>query len=273
MRNLGDKRRIVVKVGTSSLTHPNGRLNLGHMESLVRQLADLHAEGRDVILVTSGAVGAGLGRLGLAERPTDVTGKQALAAVGQGLLMQRYEGLFAEVGVAVGQILLTGQDVADEERKASAAATIEQLLRWRVVPIVNENDTVTSQEIRVGDNDTLSALVAVLARADLLLLLSDVDGFYPADPRRHPELRPLEHVSLADDLESAAGGPGSTQGTGGMMTKVQAARICGAAGIPVVLASGTQKGIIGSIIAGEPVGTLFASSGTGAPAVKEGDRV
>lgn len=255
---LGGSKRIVVKVGTSTLTHPNGHLHLGRMESLVRQLVDLQGEGREMLLVTSGAVGAGVGRLGLAERPTDLAGKQALAAVGQGVLMQRYEGLFAEYGCTVGQILLTREDIDDPVRSASAAATMEQLFAWRVIPVVNENDTVTNEEIRVGDNDTLSARVAVLAGADLLILLSDVDGFYPADPRTNPGLRPLETVSLADDLERAAGGAGTSHGTGGMVTKVQAARICGAANIPVVLAPGARAGVLRSVLDGEAVGTLFA---------------
>lgn len=255
--SLRNAQRIVVKVGTSTLTHPNGHLHLGRMEALVRQLSDLHAEGRSLVLVTSGAVGAGMGRLGLERRPTDLAGKQALAAVGQGLLMQRYEGLFGEYGRVVGQVLLTRQDLEDGPRRESSAATMAQLLEWRVIPIVNENDTVTSEEIRVGDNDTLSARVADLIGADLLILLSDVEGFYPDDPRITPGLRPLDQVSVRDDLEQAAGGAGSANGTGGMLTKVQAARICGAAGIPMVLAEGARPGVLREILAGEIVGTLF----------------
>lgn len=251
-------RRVVIKVGTSTLTHPGGHLHLGRMEALVRQIADLHAEGRDVLLVTSGAVGAGMGRLGLRERPQATGAKQALAAVGQGLLMQRYEGLFGEYGCVVGQVLLTRQDLEDPIRRESAREVISNLFGWRVIPVVNENDTVTSEEIRVGDNDTLSARVAALAGADLLILLSDVDGFYPADPRITPGLSPLMTVSVRmDGLEQAAGGAGSAGGTGGMVTKVQAARICGEARIPMVLADGSRAGVIRSILAGEPVGTLF----------------
>lgn len=268
---LSASKRIVVKVGTSTVTHRGGHLHLGRMEALVRQLADLHAEGRDVALVTSGAVGAGMGRLGLTARPADLGAKQALAAVGQGLLMQRYESLFAEAGIIAGQVLLTRQDLEDPRRRASATATMEHLFTWRVIPVVNENDAVTGEEIRVGDNDTLSARVAALTRADLLILLSDVDGFYPADPRTNPGLEPLPMVSLADDLERAAGGAGSSQGTGGMVTKVQAARICGAAGIPVVLASGAQPGAVREILAGAQVGTLFQPVRTARVAgVKEG---
>lgn len=258
MRELLAKcKRVVVKVGTSTLTHPNGHLHLGRMEGLVRQLADLHAEGRDVVLVTSGAVGAGMGKLGLTQRPSDLAGKQALAAVGQGVLMQRYEGLFGEYGCTVGQVLLTRQDLEDEHRRSSAAETMQRLFAWRVIPVVNENDTVANEEIRVGDNDTLSARVAVMAGADLLILLSDVDGFYPADPRTRPGLRPLTQVSLSDEVERAAGGAGTPGGTGGMATKVQAGRICGAAGIPMVIAHGARAGVLREIVAGEAVGTLF----------------
>lgn len=258
---LRQAKRIIIKVGTSTLTHPNGHLHIGRMEALVRQIADLHAEGRQVALVTSGAVGAGMGRLGLTERPKEVHAKQALAAIGQGLLMQRYEGLFAEYGKVVGQVLLTRQDFEDGHRRESAAAVICRMFGWGVIPIVNENDTVTSEEIRVGDNDTLSARVAVLAGADLLILLSDVDGLYPADPRTNPGLSPMLTAHLSDDLESIAGGAGTANGTGGMLTKVAAARICAAAAIPTVLAAGEQPGVLRSIVAGEAVGTLFLQEG------------
>jgi glutamate 5-kinase len=254
---LRNSRRIIIKVGTSTLTHPSGHLHLGRMEALVRQIADLRAEQRDVVLVTSGAVGAGLGRLGLLERPHEVAAKQALAAVGQGVLMQRYESLFAEYGIIVGQVLLTREDLEAEHRRESAAAVIHRMLAWNVVPIVNENDTVTSEEIRVGDNDTLSARVAALIKADLLILLSDVEGLYPADPRKNPGLSPMATAYLSDDLERLAGGAGTANGTGGMITKVSAARICVAAGIPMVLAKGDRPGVLREILAGEPVGTLF----------------
>jgi glutamate 5-kinase len=257
---LNSKRRVVIKVGTSTLTHPNGHLHLGRIAELVRQLSELHAEGRDLVLVTSGAVGAGMGKLGLEQRPPDLAAKQALAAVGQGVLMHQYEGLFAEYGTTVGQVLLIRQDLEDPVRRQNASATMEQLFRWRVIPVVNENDTVANDEIRLGDNDTLSARVAVLCGADLLILLSDVAGFYPADPRFHPDLEPLATVSLTDDLEKAAGGAGSFHGTGGMVTKVQAARICGGAGIPMVLAEGAHPNVLREILAGVTVGTLFAPS-------------
>lgn len=254
---LKESRRIVVKVGTSTVTHLGGHLHLPRIEALAQQLVGMHKEGRDLVLVTSGAVGAGMGKLELAERPPDLAAKQALAAIGQGILMQRYEWTFAAYGCVVAQVLLTREDLEDEGRRANAAATMDQLFGWRAIPIVNENDTVANEEIRVGDNDTLSARVAALTGADLLILLSDVEGFYPADPRTNPDLQPLDQVSLSEDLEAYAGGAGTAGGTGGMVTKVQAARICGQAGIPMVLASGSRPGVLRDILNGESVGTLF----------------
>ncbi|BDG59170.1 glutamate 5-kinase [Caldinitratiruptor microaerophilus] len=251
-------RRVVVKVGTSLVTHPNGRLHQGRLEMLVRQLSDLHAAGLEPVLVTSGAVGAGIGRLGAEGRPASLTEKQAFAAVGQGLLMHSYEKLFAEYGVTVAQILLTREDLEHPERRANARATMQLLLEWRVLPIVNENDTVTSEEIRVGDNDTLSARVAVLVDADLLIILSDVDGLFPADPRSRPDLEVLSVVEeLSEELWSAAGGAGTPGGTGGMRTKLEAAAICQERGIPMVIASGHRQGVLTEILSGEVPGTLF----------------
>ena len=250
-------QRIVVKVGTSTLTHPGGHLALGRMEALVRQLSDLAAEGRQLVLVTSGAVGAGMGRLGLTRRPAETLAKQALAALGQGLLMHRYEALFAEYGRLVGQVLLTRLDFEDPHRREIAAGVIAQMLTWGAIPIINENDSVSSEQIRVGDNDTLSARVAGMIGADLLVLLSDVDGLYPEDPRGKAGLSPLTAVSTGDDLDAMAGGAGTAGGTGGMVTKIQAARICARAGIPMVLANGAAPGVLRSILAGETIGTLF----------------
>ncbi len=184
VRDLGDVKRVVVKVGTSSLTYPNGNINLSAMEKLVRQAADLAHRGLQVILVSSGAIGVGVGRLGLSERPTTIPGKQAAAAVGQGLLMQIYEKLFAEYGKTVAQMLLTKDDLTSIKRRNNCRSTLQTLLGFGVIPIVNENDTVAVDEIKLGDNDTLSALVAAVAEADLLILLSDIDGLFSADPRR-----------------------------------------------------------------------------------------
>lgn len=261
--NLGHRRRIVVKVGTSTLTHANGNLHMGRLEPLVRQLSDLHSEERDLVLVTSGAVGAGMGRMGLKQRPADLASKQALAAIGQGVLMHRYEQVFAEYGARVAQVLLTREDLEHPVRRANATETVERLLQWRVVPIVNENDTVTSEEIKVGDNDTLSARVAALVGADLLIILSDVDGLYPSDPRKTMGLQVLSWVpQVTPELEVAAGGgAGTANGTGGMITKLLAARICAEASIPLVLANGSRPGVVRAILEGESVGTLFGEVG------------
>lgn len=243
--------RMVVKVGTSLLTRGDGRLNLERMAGLVRQMAGLYRAGWEVVLVTSGAVGVGVGRLGLKERPADMAGKQALAAVGQGILMQVYEQLFSADGLNVAQVLLTREDLEDSTRSNNARATLQRLLGWGVVPIINENDTVAYEEIKVGDNDTLSARVAVLTGADLLVILSDVAGLYPADPRLTPGLLPLSAVYGIDDelIERAGGGPGNAGGTGGMRTKLLAARIVGEAGIPMALASGHRPEVLPELAA------------------------
>lgn len=264
-KQAGATRRIVVKVGTSNLTHPNGQMHLGHMEQLVRQLCDLTGGGHEVVLVTSAAIAAGMGRLGMAQRPPGLAEKQALAAVGQGWLMQSYEKLFAEYGVTVAQILLTREDLEDPGRRANAAETMNLLLRWRVVPIVNENDTVANEEIQVGDNDTLSARVAALVEADLLVILSDVDGLYPADPRHNHGLQPLGAVEeLTEEIWLAAGGAGSANGTGGMRTKLAAAEICLAGGIPMVIAGGQRQGVLAEAVAGRrEAGTWFGGRSPG----------
>ncbi len=259
---LAAARRVVVKVGSSMLTHPNGRMHLGLMENLVRQMSDLAAGGRQVVLVTSAAIAAGMGRMGLMERPPGLTEKQALAAVGQGWLMQTYEKLFAECGVTVAQILLTRQDLEDPNRRENAAATMNLLLDWRVLPIVNENDTVANEEIKVGDNDTLSARVAALLQADLLIILSDVPGLYPVDPRLNPGVQILDLVEeLTEELWQGAGGAGSSNGTGGMRTKLAAAAICLEHDIHMVIASGRHPAVLREIAAGAVPGTLFKPKG------------
>lgn len=255
---LKQARRIVVKVGTSLITHPGGRLHLAGMDRLVRQLSDLASSGRDVILVSSGAIGAGLGVMRFTERPATLPEKQALAAIGQGVLMHTYEKLFGEYGLTVAQILLTKDDLEHPERNANARATIDTLLGWKVLPIVNENDTVATDEIRVGDNDNLAAAVAVLADADLLILLSDVAGFYRQDPRENADQQPIPLIhEITPDLLAAAGGPGSAHSIGGMLTKLQAAETCLRYGIQVVLADGRQPGVLAAIVSGRVEGTLF----------------
>lgn len=254
-------KRIVVKVGTSTLTHDTGKLNLNRMELLVRQLTDLHNQGREVVLVTSGAVGVGLGRLGLRERPGTILQRQALAAIGQGLLMQVYEKLFSEYGQTVAQILLTRSDISDRKRYLNARNTILALLKYQVVPIINENDTVATEELKIGQNDALSALVAGLIEADLLILLSDVDGLYTADPKKEPtaELIPLVK-EITPEITSLAGEAGSIFGTGGMITKLEAAKMATAAGTSMVLMNGAEPFRIQQIFTGQPVGTVFLSS-------------
>ena len=248
---------MVVKVGTSTITYPTYRLNLERMERLVREIADLANRGIEVVLVTSGAISAGLSRLGFSQRPATLPAKQAVAAVGQGLLMQVYEKLFAEYGQVVAQVLLTREDLRSRERYLNSRHTLLELLRYNAVPIVNENDTVAVEEIKFGDNDTLSALVAALVGADLLLVLSDVDGVYTADPRQHPDARLVDMVTSVDGLAEAGGGAGSARGTGGMVTKFQAARIACRSGIPMIIAHGSRDGVIHAAVDGKDVGTLF----------------
>ncbi|HHV62755.1 MAG TPA: glutamate 5-kinase [Firmicutes bacterium] len=251
-------KRLVVKVGTSSLAYPNGNLNVRRMERIVRQVSDLRNRGLETILVTSGAIAAGVGRMGLAKRPSDLAETQALAAIGQGILMHMYEKLFSEYGHPVAQVLLTREDVASPVRYHNVHNTFEALLRYGVVPIVNENDTVAVDEIKFGDNDTLSALVAVITGARLLILLSDVEGLYSGDPRKDSGARLIPLVSSIDDsICHCAGGAGSGLAVGGMATKIEAARIATGKGVYVVVASSEQEEILERIIDGAEVGTLF----------------
>ena len=251
-------KRIVVKVGTSSLTDKAGRLDLAKVEKLVREVADVHNEGREVLLVTSGAIGAGVGRLGLKTRPRTIPEKQACAAVGQGLLLQIYEKLFAENGIAVGQVLLTRDDLSDRRRFLNARNTLLTLLKYRVLPVINENDTVAVDEIRFGDNDTLSALVTNLVDAEMLLILSDVDGLYTADPHGSAGARLIPEVTaITPELQALAAGAVSRTGTGGMVTKFQAAQIVGRAGAVMVIAAADAENIIRRVMRGENVGTVF----------------
>ncbi|BAF59015.1 glutamate 5-kinase [Pelotomaculum thermopropionicum SI] len=253
-----DFKRMVVKVGSSSVAHPTGKPNLFQIENLVRQLADLHNQGKEVILVTSGAVGTGTGKLGLAARPRTIPEKQAAAAVGQGVLMHIYEKFFGEYGVTVGQVLLTRQDFSDRRRFLNARNALHALFQFGVIPVINENDTIAVDEIKFGDNDSLSALVAGLVDAELLILLSDIDGLYTADPRKDPGARLIQDVKeITPEIESLAGGTGSKLGTGGMATKLQAARMAMHSGVVTVIARAGEKDVIRQIIAGEQVGTIF----------------
>ncbi len=262
--DLGNCRRIVVKVGTSTITHDTGKLNLFRMERLARALSDLHNQGRDVILITSGAVGAGVGRMGLRERPSTLPMKQALAAVGQASLMQMYEKFFGEYGQTVGQVLLTRDAFDDRPRYLNIRNTLCGLLELGVIPVINENDTVAVEEIKFGDNDTLSALVSVVVHADLLIILSDIDGLYDKNPKENDDavlLPVVDHIS--DSIRENSTGRGSSFASGGMYTKLAAADIVLPAGIPMVIASGAEDRVVRRIVEGEPLGTLFLPSSEG----------
>lgn len=248
----------MVKLGTSTIAYPSGKLNLERLGKLVRQMADAVSEDREIIVVTSGAIGVGMSRLGLPERPKTIPEKQAVAAVGQGLLMETYERLFSEHGQVVAQVLLTREDVTERVRHLNARHTLIQLLRFGAVPIVNENDTVAVDEIKFGENDTLSSLVAALVGADLLILLSDVPGLHSADPRLVPDARRIPVVTeVTPEIEALGGGPSGPLGSGGMATKIQAARIATLSGVAMVVAHGAEEDIIRRILEGQDVGTLF----------------
>ncbi len=252
-------QRIVVKVGTSTLTHPTNQLNLMRMEVLVREMADLHNQGRELLLVSSGAIGLGVARLGLKEPPHTLPMKQAMAAVGQGTLVHMYEKFFLEYSKIVAQVLLTKDDFNERLRYLNSRNTLLTLLGLGVIPIINENDTVVVDEIKFGDNDTLSALVAGAVDADLLIILSDIDGLYDDDPRRNPKANRIYEVyEITEDMEKRSHRRGTKLASGGMYTKLLAAKIVMAAGIPMVVAHGAEKNVLRRIVAGEPsLGTLF----------------
>ncbi|MBR2043071.1 MAG: glutamate 5-kinase [Clostridia bacterium] len=250
--------RAVIKVGTSTLTYGNGNLNIRGIENLCKVIADLKNSGIEIILVSSGAIGMGVGKLGLKEKPTDIPSKQAAAAVGQCELMYVYDKLFAEHNHIVAQILMTGDDFSHLDRYENFRNTMDKLLELNVLPVINENDTVATGEIKVGDNDTLSAMTAVGASADLLILLSDIDGLYTADPKTDKTATLIKRVNGIDDnIRALAGGSGSELGTGGMVTKIHAADICEKAGIDMIIANGADANILYDIFDGKDVGTRF----------------
>ena len=251
-------RRIVVKVGTSTLTHPNGKLNFSRIEGLVRELADAVNSGKQILLVSSGAVGAGMDRLGWKEKPKTMPEKQAAAAVGQGILMHTYEKLFGEYGQVVAQVLLTREDSVNRRRYTNSRNTLLKLLEIGVIPIINENDAVSIDELKIGDNDTLSASVAAIVDADVLIILSDVAGVYSANPQTDPTARLLPEIGdVTPEIEAMCGGAGTMRGTGGMLTKMAAARMAMNSGIVMVIASGSQDGVVQSVLTGKSIGTLF----------------
>ncbi|MBQ9862168.1 MAG: glutamate 5-kinase [Clostridia bacterium] len=250
--------RIVIKVGTSTLAHATGRINIRRVEQLCKVMSDLKNAGHEIVLVSSGAIGMGVGKLLLKERPADMATKQAAAAVGQCELMYTYDKLFEEYRHTVAQILLTGDDLNDEKRRGNFHQTLFRLLELGALPVINENDTVSTEEIGIGDNDTLGAIVAVNAGADLLVLLSDIDGLYDADPHTHPDARLIPLVSeLNDEVLTLAGGAGSKLGTGGMATKLHAAQIATEAGIDMVIANGEYPEKLYDIVDGKAIGTRF----------------
>ncbi len=254
--------RIVVKVGTSTLAHPSGLINIRRVEELCKVMSDLKNAGHDIILVTSGAIGMGAGKLQLSERPRDVAAKQAAAAVGQCELMYTYDKLFSEYNHTVAQLLMTGSDFENEERHINFKNTMDKLLEFKALPIINENDTVATEEIKVGDNDTLSAMVAVNVNADLLILLSDIDGLFTADPHNDPDAKLISVVSeIGEDILALGGGEGSGLGTGGMRTKLHAAEICTENNCDMIIANGKDPNVLYDIVEGKAVGTRFIKRG------------
>ncbi|SDE72945.1 glutamate 5-kinase [Sporomusa acidovorans] len=258
--NLSSAKRIVIKVGTSTLTHATGKLNLLRIEKLARELSDLANQGKQIILVSSGAVGAGMDRLGLKDKPKTIPEKQAAAAVGQGILLHIYEKMFGEYGQIVAQVLLTRADSVNRKRYTNSRNTLMALLNQGVIPIINENDAVAIDELKIGDNDTLSAMVASIIDADLLIILSDIEGVYTANPQTDPQAALVSEIAdITPAIEDMAGGPGTLRGTGGMYTKIQAAKIAVNSGVTMVIASGGREGVVRDIIRGSKVGTIFMS--------------
>ena len=255
---LQQAKRIIVKVGTSTLNYATGKLNIEKIELLVRELSDLANQGREIILVSSGAVGAGLERMKKTERPKTIPEKQALAAVGQGIFMHLYEKLFAEYRQTVAQVLLTKENSRQYSQFINSRNALLTLLAMGVIPIINENDAVAVDELKIGDNDTLSATVATLVDADTLIILSDIDGLYTANPAKDKNARLLYEVAhITPEIEKMAGGAGSSMGTGGMSTKIKAAKIAVNSGTTMVIASGSERNILRRLLAGELLGTIF----------------
>ena len=250
--------RIVIKIGTSTLAYATGQLNIRRVEALCKTMSDIRNAGHELILVSSGAIGMGVGKLGLRERPQDIPGKQAAAAVGQCELMYIYDKLFSEYHHTVAQLLITADNLTNETRHGNFTNTLNRLLELGVVPVINENDTVATEEIVIGDNDTLAANVAKSVGARLLILLSDIDGLYTADPHTNPDAALLPVVRRVDEeIKKLAGVSSTTQGTGGIVTKLRAAEICLGCGCEMVIANGNNPAALYDIVEGKPVGTRF----------------
>lgn len=258
MVNKKEIKRLVVKVGTSTLTYDTGKINIRRMSMLARVLSDLKNAGMEIVLVTSGAIGVGVGKLGLAERPKDTPGRQAAATVGQCELMFLYDKFFSEYGNTIGQLLVTRDDFEDEERQSNLRNAFMKLFEYGAIPVVNENDAVAVEEIVFGDNDSLSAHCAKITDADLLIILTDIDGLFSANPKTDSEAVLIPVVEeITPEIEKLAGGTGSSRGTGGMITKLHAAKTAGAAGIPTVIMNGTNPDDIFRVIEGRQTGTIF----------------
>lgn len=249
--------RMVIKVGTSTLAHRSGRLNIRHIEQICKVISDLKNAGNEVVIVSSGAIGMGVGKLGLDSRPQDMPTKQAAAAVGQCELMYTYDKLFSEYDHTVAQILITGEDIENEIRLKHFKDTVFRLLDLDAIPVINENDTVSTEEIKVGDNDTLSAIVAVNINADVLILLSDIDGLYTDDPRADSNAKLIETVMDLDTVNAIVGGAGTSLGTGGMFTKIRAAKICVDKGIDMIIINGSYPDRLYGINENKIIGTKF----------------
>jgi len=250
--------RIVVKIGTSTLAHPTGHMNIRRIDQLCKVFSDIKNAGHELIMVSSGAIGMGIGKLGLRQRPKDIPTKQAAAAVGQCELMYTYDKLFSEYHHTVAQLLITGDDIAHEDRHENFSNTINRLLELDAIPIINENDTVATHEIVIGDNDTLAAIVSQSIHADLLVLLSDIDGLYTADPHTDPKAKLIPVVNKIDDAVMALAGDSNTNlGTGGMQTKLQAAKICLECGCDMIITNGSNPECLYDILEGKQIGTMF----------------
>ena len=253
-------KRIVIKIGTSTLTYPNGKVNIRKFESIARVASDINNSGKEIILVSSGAGGVAMGKLGAKEKPSDMRGKQAFAAVGQCELMYMYDKMFSEYNCTVAQVLLTKDDVDEPKRRTNTKNTFEALLEMDIIPIVNENDTVATEEIEFGDNDTLSAYVSILADADLLVLFSDIDGLYDKDPHKFADAKLVPVVDDLENMECDIGGAGSNRGTGGMVSKIKAAELATSNGIDMIITNGENIENLYKIIEGEEgIGTIFSA--------------
>ena len=257
-KNYLDAKKIIIKVGTSTLTYPNGKLNLLRIERLSMVISDLINKGKEVVLVSSGAIGVGATKLGFSEKPESVCERQASAAIGQAALMQIYQSFFSNYNIHIAQILLTKEDTYDNERRQNAINTFRALMRYGVLPIVNANDTISTDEIGFSDNDNLSAVVAVLLEADLLVILTDIDALYDKNPKEFPDAKPIHEVhEINDEIINMAGDKGSSFGTGGMLTKISAASLCLENGVDMAIIDGSEPLHINDVIEGQNIGTLF----------------